>query len=344
MGARGRQVFTGALLAVALLVFVFHGVDWSALGLALRNARPLALVGSIVAMLAAYAVRAWRWGDLLAPLGHVSYRNLFSSTMIGFAAGLVIPRSGEFLRPWLIARRNPIPFSAGFATIVIERLFDLITVLFLFALYLFVLPPPAKQIEGELMDALGVAGALAGLVALAVLVFLLALHSHADRIVGVIERLLARAPDWFAEPAVRLLRTFSEGLAVLRAPFPHLAKIGLQSLLHWILVALSYQLNNMAFAIELPFHAMFLLNAFLVVGEAIPTPGLVGGFHAFYLLALNKIFGIDRTTAVAASIAAHALTNLPVLLIGLALLGRERLSFGRVSEAVREPVNRKRVQ
>ena len=92
----------------------------------------------------------------------------------------------------------------------------------------------------------------------------------------------------------------------------------------------------MAFSIDLPFHATFLLIAFLAVGEAIPTPGLVGGFHAFYLLALSEVYGIDRTTAAAAGIAAHALTNLPVLVFGFALLGREGLSFGRVAEVTRD--------
>ena len=38
-------------------------------------------------------------------------------------------RAGELLRPWLISRRHPIATSAGFATIILERLLDLITVL-----------------------------------------------------------------------------------------------------------------------------------------------------------------------------------------------------------------------
>ena len=143
------------------------------------------------------------------------------------------------------------------------------------------------------------------------LVFLLALHANADRVVGVVERLLARAPRWLAEPLGRILHAFSAGLAVLRAPVPHLAKIGLQSLVVWLLIALGFHLNHLAFGIDLPFHATFLLIAFLVVGVAIPTPGMVGGFHAFYLLALTQVYGIDRATAAAAGIAAHALTNLP---------------------------------
>jgi uncharacterized membrane protein YbhN (UPF0104 family) len=174
------------------------------------------------------------------------------------------------------------------------------------------------------------------LLALGVLVFLLALHANADRVVGLAEKLLARAPRWLAEPLGRMLHAFSEGLAVLRAPIPHLAKIGLQSLAVWLLIALGFHLNHIAFRIDLPFHATFLLIAFLVVGVAIPTPGMVGGFHAFYLIALSEVYGIDRATAAAAGIAAHALTNLPILVFGLALLGREGLSLGRVAEVTQD--------
>jgi hypothetical protein len=59
---------------------------------------------------------------------------------------------------------------------------------------------------------------------------------------------------------------------------------------------------------------------------------MVGGFHAFYLLALHEVFGVDKATAAAAGLTAHAFTNLPVLVLGLALLGREGLSLGRVAE------------
>jgi uncharacterized protein (TIRG00374 family) len=334
-GQRGRLLL-GALLAAVLLALFFRGVDWTALGRALRDARPWPLAGLVLVTIAVYASRAWRWGDLLAPLGRVGYPDLFSATMVGFASALLIPRAGELLRPWLVSRRHPIPTSAGFATIILERLVDLITVLALFALYLFVLPPPAAQIEGRLIELLKLGGAATGAGALAVLAFLLALHANADRVVGAAERLLARAPRWLSEPLGRVLHSFSAGLAVLRAPFPHLARIGAQSLLVWLLIALGFYLNHLAFRIDLPFHATFLLITFLVVGVAIPTPGMVGGFHAFYLIALSEVYGIDRATAAAAGIAAHALTNLPVLVFGLALLGREGLSLGRVAEVTRE--------
>ncbi len=52
--------------------------------------------------------------------------------------------------------------------------------------------------------------------------------------------------------------------------------------------------TTVAFGIDLPFHTTFLIVAFLTVGVAIPTPGMVGGFHAFYLIALTEAFGVDE--------------------------------------------------
>jgi uncharacterized protein (TIRG00374 family) len=329
------QLALGALVAFLLLAFFFRGLDFGELARSLAGARPLPLAGLVLVTVLVYVARAWRFGDLLAPLGRVRLVDLVSATMVGFAAALLIPRAGELLRPWLVSRRYPIPTSAGFATIILERLFDLVMVLVLFALYLLVLPRPAQEISSRLMELVTLGGAVAFVGALAAVGFLLALHANAERVIAVVERLLVHAPRWLAEPSARLLRTFSSGLAVLRAPLPHLAKIGVQTLAIWLLIALGFQLNHAAFGIELPFHATFLLIAFLVVGVAIPTPGMVGGFHAFYLLTLADVYGVPRATAAAAGVAAHALSNLPILVAGLVLLGREGLSLGTVAQVTR---------
>jgi uncharacterized protein (TIRG00374 family) len=330
----GRQrwrLAAGGVLAVALLALFLRGVEWPALLRALGQARLLPLLGLVVVTVGTYAVRAWRWGHLLAPLGRVPLARLFETTMVGFLAGLFIPRAGEVLRPYLVSRSHGIPTSAGFATIVVERLLDLLTVLALFAVYLFVLPTPARQAHGPLMDLLKVAGALTAAGATLVVIVLLAFHKNSARALGVLERVFSRLPARLAGPFRSGLAAFGDGLAVFQAPPAHLLALLGQSLVIWLGIALGFALCNLAFAIDLPFHANFLLIAFLTVGVSIPTPGMVGGFHAFFLLAMNQAFGVPKDTSVAAGLAAHALSNLPVLLLGLLFLGREGLTLGKVA-------------
>ena len=328
---KGWRVAVSLLLAALLLYLFFRGVDWNAMGRALRAADPLYLAGVVVATVATYVARAWRWGFLLAPMARVPFARLFSATVVGFMTGMLIPRAGEVVRPYLVARNYPISTSAGFASIVLERLVDLITVLLLFALYLYVLPPPDRQTRGPLLGVLKIAGAAAGAGALVILAVLLAWHRHADRAMGIADRLLRPFPERFAAAVARGVRSFGEGLAVLKASPSHLAAILAQSLVVWLLLALSVYWNNRAFGLDLPFHTAFLILAFLTVGVANPTPGTVGGFHAFYRAALTEAYGVDNDVAAAAGIASHALGNLPVLIMGLAFLGREGLTVGKVA-------------
>ncbi len=330
--SRGGRVVLGGLLAVVLLALFFRGVEWHSLGAALGSARPGYLAGVLVSTLVTYAARSWRWGDLLAPLVKVRFGQLFSATMVGFMTGLFIPRAGEVVRPYLIARRHGIRTSAAFASIILERLLDLITVLSLFGLYLYALPLPEAQTRGTLLGVLKAAGAFAGLAALGVLALLVAFHLRAERAMGIIDRALAWLPGRFARPLSQGLRSFGAGLVVLQAPPAHLLRIFGQSFVVWFSIALGIWFNNRAFGIELPFHSAFLIIGFLTVGVAVPTPGMVGGFHESYLLALTQSYAVDKHTAAAAGIALHALSNLPVLVLGLLWLGSEGLTLGKVSE------------
>ena len=336
----GWRLALGGLVGIALLALFFRGVDAGGLGRALLAAHPLPLLGFVAVSLATYLIRAWRWQKLLAPLGRVSVGRLFFITVAGFTTGFLVPRAGELVRPYLVARRHGIPTSAGFATIVLERLLDLATVLVLFALYVFVLPvPPMQRSDRGARRPEGCRRAHRRSAPSSCSLVLFLLSFHADRAMGLLERLLSKLPERLGQPLLGMARSFAGGLGVLQAPPSHLALILGQSLLLWLVMGLAFHLNNLAFGIDLPAHSVFLLMTFLVVGVSIPTPGMVGGFHAFFLLALNGVFGVDRDLAVAAGLTAHALSNLPVLLLGIAFLSREGLSMEKVAEMSSEPAD-----
>ncbi len=56
-------------------------------------------------------------------------------------------RVGEVLRPYLLARRENLPVTATFATIILERLLDLVTVLLLFGAFVLFFDPGMASVN-----------------------------------------------------------------------------------------------------------------------------------------------------------------------------------------------------
>src|SRR5204863_7424459 len=103
------------------------------------HARPEWLALSLATMFANLVIRAWRWQYLLEPLGHTTFANAFRATAVGYAASSILPaRAGELIRPYFLARQEHMSETGAFATIVLERLLDILTVLVLLASFVFV--------------------------------------------------------------------------------------------------------------------------------------------------------------------------------------------------------------
>lgn len=322
----------GLLLAALLLWAATRGVDSAELIGAMSRARPFELVMVVVLTVLMYVIRAMRWRLLLPALKDASVLDLFGITNIGFMAGLFIPRAGEVLRPYLAARRYKVSVSAGIASILLERLIDLITVLFLLSLYMFVLPRPAMERSDALMTTLRAGAGLVFVVALGGMAFLAALRVEGGPARRLLDWSLGLLPAKLGVQVRGLVSSFISGLDVFGSSPAQWARLIAESLILWVMVGWIIHLNSVAFGFPLPFHTAFLIIAFLTVGVAIPTPGMVGGFHASYTLALTAIYGMDQGEAAAAALVLHALQNLPVLILGIAFLGREGLSFGSMKK------------
>ena len=79
----------------------------------------------IVAFLSHFS-RAYRWLFALEPLGYKpKLINSYHAVMSGYIINYTIPRSGEVARAGLLASAEGVPFEKGFATIVVERVIDL---------------------------------------------------------------------------------------------------------------------------------------------------------------------------------------------------------------------------
>src|SRR3972149_2365438 len=118
---------SGILLALLFLYLAFRGSDLDKLRSSLQGANYFWALLLIPCMLVSNVFRAWRWRYLLNPIKkNVSFRNLFSSVMIGYMGNNALPRVGEVVRPYNLGRLEGISKSAVFATVLVERILDIL--------------------------------------------------------------------------------------------------------------------------------------------------------------------------------------------------------------------------
>jgi uncharacterized protein (TIRG00374 family) len=257
------------------------------------------------------------------------------TTVIGFAATALLPaRAGEVLRPYLLARKAGLSATATFATIIVERLLDTITVVLLFAAYLLIFDPGMSTADATTFSQVKIGGAIAGAACVVGLVVLFFLAGHPGTLQRLTLGISKVVPASLAERASGLVRTFAEGLAVVRQP-KRLAAALVFSLPLWLSIAAGIWLVTRAFHIEMPFTGSFLIVALLVVGVAVPTPGAVGGFHYFYKLGATAFFAATPDRAVGAALVLHAVSFVPVAIAGLILMAQEGLSLSRLGAVTR---------
>jgi uncharacterized protein (TIRG00374 family) len=310
-----------AALTLGLLWLFFRNIELHETWRAITHARPGLILAAVVVTLLTYIVRAWRWQALLRPIGHARFRTAFRTTVIGFTTTFLLPaRIGEILRPYLLARTEGFKFTATFATIIIERLLDVSTVVMLFAV---ALPFVDVDVGREVKTASAIAAA--GAVVALVLLFMLA--GHPERLGRWAGNLARHLPARIAHATEHLVRTFAEGLLVMRHP-SQLVLAAFWSVPMWVLIALGVWLTSLAFDLTFPFLGSFLVLALLAAGVSLPTPGGVGGFHYTYLLALTQFFGAPRDASAAAALVLHAVSFVPVTILGLVFMWQDGLTLG----------------
>ena len=318
-------------LAVGLLAVFLRNADLDRVWSAVRSARADFLVLSLAATALTFVIRAERWQYLLGPLGPTRFSTVFRTTVIGFAASAVLPaRAGEVIRPYLLARREGLSATAAFATILVERVLDLVAVLLLLAAFLLWFDPGVEARDSVVFSAIRFGGLVMAPVALAALLVMFFMAGHPDRLHAWLLKAEAILPARVAKGIARLAQTFAEGFAVVRRPERLVAALA-WSMVLWMSIAAGIWAVSVAFGIPMPFTGSFLMLAPLVVGVAVPTPGAVGGFHEAYRLSATSFFGADNNTAVGAAIVLHAISVGPVALAGLLFILQDGLKLGGIA-------------
>ena len=337
---RSLQLAVGLAASGVFLWLAFGDVAFADVWASMGDANPLWLGLTILVSLVGRFARGQRWGPLFRRGTGVKVGDAFAAQTIGFAGNTVLPfRAGEALKALSLSRRAELPFSTVIATVVLERVFDLIGVgLLLGAAMLLVPIPETAGARVELASQ-----SLATVIGLAVggCIFFVFARRPAMRLT---DRVLGFLPERLSDPLSRLVHSFVDGLDAL-GDGKQLAMALLLTLWVWFCLALPFGLTGLAFGFgdkygASPWELCVVCAAMVAAFTMIPSaPGFVGTFQAGCVVAL-AVFGVPRDEALGFSLLVHVLTFAPTTLIGLVLAFRQGImGHGAASPEAEAPAD-----
>jgi uncharacterized protein (TIRG00374 family) len=328
-----KYIEFGALCALAVGILWWFGrkLDWGEVRLAVSHANLYLLGLAVLIICIAYLFRAYRWGALLAPLGPTRISHLFAATTVGFGAVFLLGRMGEVVRPVVLPMRDPgVRTSSSFVTIMVERIYDLMAVVVLFAVNLLWFTPPTNV--GAEFSRVRIAGIVLLILSIAAVGGLAWFRRRSKGIIGWLEKRLERLgfiPGRLRRALVSILEQLAKSLRVL-VDARELAVTIAWTAMVWGGITLANWLVLRAFGLRFGISEAIFILGWSLVGSLVPTPGgAAGAFHA--ATAAGLIFlGVTRETAAAVSIVMHVVDFGPAVVFGFFYFVRGDINLTRL--------------
>ena len=327
LGRHRIKLLIGVFLGIFFMFLAVRRIDLVQTWEAFKTANYLYLLPTLAVVFLSHYLRALRWRYLLDPIKRLDVGSLFSSLMIGYMANLLIPAHlGEILRAYVLSKKRSISVSSTFATVVIERIIDIFTLLALmvFSIFIYQFPPWVKT-SGYIM--------LAG--TLCLFAFLILLKNFPSHVHAILDLAMKPLPTRFQQRTWDIIERFVAGIVPLRRRRDY-SIVAVLSVLIWACYGLAFYLTLHAFnffgTFQLPWSASIVLLVITTISVVIPSsPGYVGTYHFLCQVSL-AIFGVPAGPAVSFAVVIHGINFLPILLVGLILSYYEGVGISRLEE------------
>jgi len=337
-----RKRILASVVVFLILVVLFYlqyrhwrTFDWGTFWSQTHRINKLHVAHAVALIYLAYGMRAIRWKIFLRPVRpKAKIAELLSPTLIGFTGLALLGRAGEFIRPYLIARRTSLPFSSQLAVWAVERIFDIGAFAFLIALAIF-LPSALPSIpHPEYYARFREAGFFLIAVVAAMTVAAAVIGRNGEATARWIERRFSHLAASFGHKLGQKVREFGIGLNTIHGPWS-LVWLIVVSVGMWYMIALAYQEVTHSYgadALEIPVSQLLILMGASMVGSMLQLPTVGGGSQMATIAALSSVFDVPPEMAASCGILLWLVTFAAVVPVGLLLLHRERLSLRQLSE------------
>jgi uncharacterized protein (TIRG00374 family) len=340
--SKNLRRWLGVGICAVLLVLAFYNLSrgaewqnfsWKAVWMSLEHARPLYLLAAVLASYFSYVVRAYRWKFFLDPVKKASVWNLFVGQILGFAGVYLIGRAGELVRPAYIAKKENVTFTSQAAIWLLERIYDMVFIILLFAVGLVFGPlQPGTAHARHVLRATRWVGLAILLVAVLIVVVLVIFRLRSEEVSTGTPKFLRFLSPRGQQRAESFLRSFSDGLEVIENWRDFLLSVASTALLWFINTSVFWLvLRSMGGAVgNLSWLAASLVLVFSILGMLAQLPGIGGGFQFVAIEVLTGFFQVNKEAATGAAILLWLMISVPCVLLGLVLLVHEGMTFKKL--------------
>ena len=344
----------GALLVVLALALMTVYLDPSAVVDRLGSADLALVAASGVVYLLSWPLRGLRYRDILAAIGYRErWTFLTGAVFISQTGNLVFPaRAGDGVRAYVVKARRGIPYPSGFASLAVERVFDLLTIAVLAGTVLggVVVTGNAGALLAALAEGVGGDTAAAGQTALVVaaavgtvavsvtLLILVSARSERNYARQLVTRL---SSDTYADYVAGVLEQFAGDVQTVARDRGTFARVSATSLLVWSLDVAVAVVVMLAFDVALA-PGLLVAVTFLAVSvgnlaKVLPlSPGGVGLYEGAFTLLVAALTPVGAVTALSVAVVDHAVKNLVTVAGGLGSMALLNVSLTAAVEESRE--------
>lgn len=332
------KIFISIAVSALFLWLAFKEVEFSEVVEASKEMSWGWIAPFAVLTLFSHYIRAERWRMLFNDGGVVPHRStLFTGVMFGYLGNIVFPRLGEITRPIYVARQVGESNSKLIGTIVLERIVDVVSMLFIAFLVgiflvsdvevlsrLFGVDLTDPQILASIVKDLAFYGVIALVIGVGLFLLLKKLSQGSGAFPDFVKKVRETAKSFFVGVlSVRKLKNWP--LFVFYTAVIWLAYITMTYIPFWMF--------DMQGQFDLSYADAVILTMVSAVGIAIPTPGGVGSYHYFVMYSLFILYAVPEATGLAFATIAHAATVAIVVITSPILLALEKyLSLKRESK------------
>ena len=319
------KMILGLVISILFTYLAFRRVNVHQMVDLFLEANYWYFIAAILVLFFSHFARAIRWGYLVKPIHEVKIFTLFNALIIGYMFNVFLPAHlGEFIRAYVIGQKEPISSSSAFATIVIERILDVFSLLIIMMFALVIFPFP---------DWVKTSGYITFIFILLLFLLLILMKRNRERWQHWMLNLSKPLPQHWGRKVDESVRSFLDGVVPLKNK-SHYLIIFFLSILIWAGYVYVFQLIFYGFDFvqiySLPWYAALVLLVITTISILVPSsPGYIGTYHYLCQLSLG-LFAVPASPALSYALITHSVNIFPVLVLGLIILSYEGLNIKTV--------------